>query len=176
MRTSRILALLLAAAITAPLAVPESGSAASSRKVVSFKAHYSGTASVLIDNSAVQVQSIKGTGSASLVGAGSVSGTADGTGANGSCVPFTGPGKLKGTKGTLKFTVNAAKSQGCSSGQSGPVTVTINGIAKVTSGTGAAKGAKGNLKFKGTLKLNDTTGSQSGAFSGTVSGKLTVGK
>jgi hypothetical protein len=72
--------------------------------------------------------------------------------------------------------VKATKSQGCSSGQNGPVTVKVTGVAKVTGGSGKAKGAKGDLKFKGTLKLNGTTGSQSGAFSGTVKGKLTVNK
>lgn len=176
MKTTRMLALLLALAMTAMLIAPGSASAAPSSKVVSFKGTYAGTATVLIDNSAVKIVSVKGTGSASLVGAGSVTGTGDGTGASGSCVPFTGPGTVKGAKGTIKFTVNPAKSQGCSSAQSGPVTVTINGVAKVTGGSGSAKGAKGNLTFKGTLKLNDTTGSQSGAFSGTVSGKLTVNK
>jgi hypothetical protein len=176
MKTTRTLALLLAAALAAPLIAPGFAGAATSSKVVPFKGTYTGTATVLIDNSAVKIVSVKGKGSASLVGAGSVSGTGDGTGASGSCVPFTGPGTIKGAKGTIKFTVNPAKSQGCSSAQSGPVTVTINGVAKVTSGSGTAKGAKGNLTFKGTLKLNDTTGTQSGAFSGTVSGKLTLGK
>jgi hypothetical protein len=175
MKTTRMLALLLAAAMTAMFITPGSGSAATS-KVVPFKGSYSGTATVLIDNSSVTIVSVKGTGSASVVGAGSLSGTGNGTGSSGQCVPFTGPGTIKGAKGTIKFTVNPAKSQGCSSGQSGPVSVTVNGVAKVTSGTGKAKGAKGNLTFKGTLKLNDTTGSQSGAFSGSVSGKLTVTK
>lgn len=174
MKIARCLVLLLALAMTAVLATPSSGSAATSSKVVSFKGSYSGTATVLIDNSSVTIQSVKGKGSASVVGAGSLSGTGDGTGSSGQCVSFTGPGTIKGANGTIKFTVNPAKSQGCSSGQSGPVTVTVNGIAKVTGGTGKAKGAKGNLSFKGTLKLNDTTGSQSGAFSGSVSGKLTV--
>jgi hypothetical protein len=176
MKTTRTLALLLAAALAAPLVAPGSAGAATAGKVVSFKGTYSGTATVLIDNSTLKIVSVKGKGSASLIGAGSVSGSGDGTGSSGSCVPFTGPGTIKGSHGSIKFTVNPAKSQGCSSAQSGPVTVTVNGVAKVTSGSGTAKGAKGNLTFKGTLKLNDTTGTQSGAFSGTVSGKLTLGK
>jgi hypothetical protein len=176
MKTTRILAVLLAVAIAWVVAVPTTSSAATKTKVVSFKARYTGTASLLIDNSSVKILSVAGIGTASLVGSGSISGTGDGTGANSLCVPFTGKGAIKGSTGSIKFSVNATKSQGCSSGQSGPVTVSVTGLAKVTGGSGSAKGAKGNLKFKGTLKLNDTTGSQSGTFSGTLSGKLTVNK
>jgi len=145
-------------------------------KKISFKGTYSGTASLLIENSSVKILSVAGTGKSSVIGSGSLSGTGKGTGANGQCVPFNGKGSLKGASGTIKFSVTSSKSQGCSSGQSGPVTVTVTGSAKVTSGSGKAKGAKGTLKFSGTLKLNDTSGSQSGAFNGKLTGNLTVNK
>jgi hypothetical protein len=174
MKAISALAVLAAVAIAGVFAIPTPTSAAAATKVVSFKATYSGTASLLIDNSTIKILSVKGKGSAALVGAGTISGTGNATGASGLCVPFTGKGTIRGSTGTIKFSVNTTKSQGCSSGQSGPVTVTVTGVAKITSGSGRAKGAQGHLKFKGTLKLNDTTGSQSGAFSGTLSGKLTV--
>jgi hypothetical protein len=176
MKSIRVLAVLLAVVVAAVLASPATTSAAAKTKVVSFKSSYTGTASLLIDSSSVKILSVAGNGSASLIGAGSISGTGNGTGASGLCVPFTGKGAIKGSSGSIKFSVNASKSQGCSSGQSGPVTVTVTGVAKVTGGSGSAKGAKGNLRFTGTLKLNDTTGAQSGTFSGTLSGKLTVNK
>lgn len=176
MKSFRIPVILLGVALAAALALPAVAHASPSTRTVSFKGSYNGTATVLIDNSSVQIQSVKGTGSSSVVGSGSVSGTGNGTGASGQCVPFDGKGTVKGSAGTIKFTVNASKSQGCSSGQSGPVTVTVVGTMKVTSGTGKASGAKGTLGFKGTLKLNDTSGSQTGAFSGKISGKLTISK
>lgn len=172
MKSIRTLASVAVVGLAATLVTPVSASPAA--KSVSFKASFSGTASVLIDNSNVTIQSVTGTGKASLLGTSTVTGKGNGTGANGQCVPFTGKGLMKSSAGSIKFTVVSAKSQGCSSGQSGPVTVTVNGQAKVSGGTGKTSGAKGTLKFKGTLNLKDTTGSQSGEFSGTLSGKLTV--
>lgn len=175
MKRTWVFSNIAAVALSAMVLAPHAAQAASKSKVVSFKGTYNGTATVLIDSSSVKIVSVKGTGSASLIGAGSVSGSGDGTGASGQCVPFTGNGVIKGVSGTIKFFVTSNKSQGCSNGQSGPVTVAVDGVAKVTGGSGKAAGARGNLKFKGTLKLNDTTGSQSGAFTGRVSGNLTIG-
>jgi hypothetical protein len=178
MKTIRILAVLLAVALAGASAGPTSANAAAKTKVVAFKGSYSGTASLLIDNNTIKILSVTGTGTASIIGAGSLSGTGNSTaGADSNlCVPFKGKGSIKGSGGTIKFSVTTNKGKGCSSGQTGPVTVTVTGTAKVTSGSGGANGAKGNLKFKGTLKLNDTTGSQTGTFKGKVSGNLTVNK
>lgn len=176
MKTYRIPAVLLALIVAGAFTTPARASVTAKTKVVSFKGSYSGTASLLIEGSSLKILAVNGTGTASLVGASTLSGTGKGVGANGSCVPFTGKGKLKGSAATISFTVNSSRSQGCSSGQSGPVTVTVTGTATVTGGTGKATGAKGTLTYKGTLNLPDTSGSQSGTFSGTVSGKVTVAK
>lgn len=176
MKTRRILAVLLMAAMAAMLVGTARTSAAAATKTVKFKGSYSGTASLLIENSSVKILSVKGNGTASIIGTSKLSGTGAGTGASGLCVPFKGNGSIKSSKGAIKFSVNATKSQGCSSGQSGPVTVTVTGTAKITSGSGTAAGAKGTLKYKGTMDLKDTTGSQTGTFSGTVSGSVTVNK
>ncbi|HCG02382.1 MAG TPA: hypothetical protein DEV93_17795 [Chloroflexi bacterium] len=176
MKKVQIFAVLLMLAGAGFLNAAASANAAGSSKVVSFKGHYSGTASLLISGSSIKIMSVTGSGSASLIGAGSLSGTGNATGSDNLCVPFKGKASIKGASGSIKFSVNAAKSTGCSSGQSGPVTVTVKGSAKVTAGTGKAKGAKGTLKFKGTLKLDDTSGFQSGSFSGSLSGKLTLVK
>lgn len=147
--------------------------AAPATKAMSFSGKYSGTASLLINGSAITIQSVKGTGT-STVGKGSVSATGSGTSTSGvACVPFTGKGSIKGAKGTIKFAVKS-KSQGCGNSETPPVTVTVSGVAQVSGGTGTASGAHGTLKFSGTLTLNGTSGAQSGAFSGKLSGKLTV--
>lgn len=175
MKAIRIPTLVLATAMAAgSLAGTVPANAAPAGKAVKFTANYSGTASLLINGNAVAIQKVSGKGSSSLVGKGTVSGTGTATSSPGvACAPFTGKGAIKGASGTIKFTVNA-KSQGCGNSETPPVTVTVNGSAKVTSGTGTAKGATGTLKFSGTLNLNGTSGSQSGAFSGKLTGKLTV--
>jgi hypothetical protein len=178
MKKHQILAVVLITAAAGISVGTATTNAAVKTKVVSFKGTYSGTASLLIQGTDIKVLSITGNGSAPIVGTSSLSGTAAATaGADSNlCVPFKGSGSIKGSAATIKLATLSTTSKGCSSGQSGPVTVSVTGTAKVAGGTGKARGAKGTLKYKGTLKLDDTSGSQSGTFTGTVSGKLTVNK
>lgn len=178
MNTKKALAALLPVALTAAVAVASPANAAPSAKSVTFKGNYSGTTSVLFSDTSIKILSVQGNGSSALLGAGSMSGTgtALASGPDSLCVPLQGKGAIKGSKGTLKVSVSMSTSKGCSSAKSGPVTVAVTGKAKVTGGTGAAAGAKGTLKFTGSVKLNDTSGTQSGTFTGKVSGNLTVTK
>lgn len=148
-------------------------SAAAGTETVAFTGHYTGTASLLINNSKVTISAIHGKGSGTLVGASTVVGNGSGSAAA-QCDPFGGTGSISGAGAKIALTVTQSTTQGCSSGQSGPVTVTFKGVAKATGGTGKAKGAAGTLKFKGTLKLGNTSGSQNGPFSVTLTGRLTV--
>ncbi|MGA8296390.1 MAG: hypothetical protein WB770_05050 [Acidimicrobiales bacterium] len=149
--------------------------AAAKTKTVSFSGHYSGTASLLIENGSVTISSVKGsgTGTPSVIGASKISGHGSGA-ASALCDPFGGTGAMTGAKAKMTFTVTRSSAKGCSSGQSGPVTVTFNGTGKVTGGTGTAAGASGTLHFSGSMTLGGTSGSQSGSFRATVSGKLTI--
>jgi hypothetical protein len=170
----RIPTALLAVALAVALAGPATTSAAGKAGQVKFSGSYSGTVSMLIKGSSIKVLSVAGKGTASVIGKSKLSGTASGTSAgSSSCVPFKGTGKIKGANGTLKLSTTIKKAKGCSSGQSGPVTITVSGTATVTGAAGKAKGATGSsLKFNGTLHLKDTSGSQSGKFKATISGKL----
>lgn len=174
MKTTRITAVILSGAVAAAALAGTAG-AAPAHKSISFSGKYSGTAALLINGDAITIQKVSGKGSGSVIGSGSISGKGNATSTQGvACAPFTGTGTIKGAKGTIKFSVNTS-SQGCGNSQTPPITVTVTGSAKVTGGTGATKGAKGTLKFSGTLNLNGTSGAQSGAFTGKLSGKLTVG-
>jgi len=174
MKTIRIAAVLMAVAVAGVIASPASMSAATS-KTVTFKGSYSGQATLLISGKTIKVMSVKGNGTSSVVGAGTLSGTAKGTSSgSSSCVPFNGTGVIKGASGTIKLSTTVTSAKGWSRGERGPVTITVSGTAKVTGGTGKAKGAKGNLKYSGTLKLKNTTGTQSGHFTSKLNGKLTV--
>ncbi len=169
----RLPAMLLALAGAGLLVAPLGAGAAVKTKTVTFTGHYSGVASLLINNGAVSIPSVNGTGTGTLLGAGKVVGSGTSSAAA-QCDPFGGTGYITGAGSKITFTVTKSTSKGCSSGQSGPVTVTFTGTAKATGGTGKAKGATGTLSFKGSLKLADTTGSQNGNYIVTLSGKLTV--
>ena len=142
-------------------------------KKVAFSGHYSGTVDLLINNGSVTISSVRGKGTATLVGASSILGTGSAS-ASAQCDPFGGLGSISGKTGTIKLSVASSTSQGCSSGESGPVTITFHGTAKATGGTGEASGATGTLKFNGTTKLGGTSGRQNGSFSATISGELAV--
>ena len=153
--------------------VASSTSVAAATKTVSFIGHYKGDASLLINNGSVTISSVAGKGTGTLFGASTVLGKGSAS-STAQCDPFTGTGSISGASGKLDLRVTESKSSGCSSGQSGPVTVTFHGVAVVTGGSGSAKGASGNLKFNGTLKLENTSGSQNGPYTVTLSGELTV--
>jgi len=141
--------------------------------MVAFAGQYKGNAALLINNGSVTINSVTGKGTGTLVGASTVEGQGSSS-SSAQCDPFTGTGALTGASAKITLKVIESKSSGCSSGESGPVTVTFNGVAVATGGTGKAKGASGSLKFKGTLNLAGTSGSQNGQYKVTLNGKLTV--
>ncbi len=169
------LAGLVALSGTAILAGPAlaAGRTPAATKTVSFTGHYAGTASLLIDNGNVTISSVNGTGHGTLVGSSTVSGTGTASAAA-QCDPFGGTGSISGAGTTIHFKVSSSTAQGCSSGETAPVTVTFHGTAKAVGGTGKAAGARGSLKFTGTLHLGGTSGSQTGAYTVKLTGTLSV--
>jgi heat shock protein HslJ len=159
---------LSAATVSLGLASP-----ATAAPAVHFSGKYSGNASLLIDNGAVTIKSVKGKGTGTLVGASSILGHGSAS-ASGQCNPFTGTGSIAGSGARISLAVVKSSSSGCSSGESGPVTVTFQGVAMATGGSGRASGAKGSLKFTGSLKLAGTSGAQNGSYKVTLTGNLTV--
>jgi len=112
----------------------------------------------------------------SLFGASKASGNGSAPkGSSSLCDPFGGKGSITGGANKITFVViKSGSQQGCSSGESGAVTITFHGVAKASGGSGKGNGATGSLKFKGTLHLGGTSGTQSGNFTVSLSGKLTV--
>jgi len=169
-RLAQLVSVIVIAISTGALA---STPAYAANKTVSFLGRYKGTVALLINNGAVSIPTLRGTGSGTLVGPSTVAGKGSAS-ASAQCDPFTGTGSIAGKHAKIDLTVVQSSTQGCSSGESGPVTVTFSGTAKATGGTGATKGAKGSLKFKGTLDLKGTSGAQNGTYSVTLTGKLSV--
>ncbi|MGD0287275.1 MAG: hypothetical protein ABSC31_13015 [Acidimicrobiales bacterium] len=170
----RIPGVVLVALVSVGVFAGPAFSAAPATKKVVFSSKYTGKASLLINNGQATISSVTGTGKNSLFGASKVSGSGSAA-ASQQCDPFGGKGNIASGANKIMFTVTRSSSQqGCSNGESGPVTITFHGVAVATGGIGAAKGASGSLKFKGTLKLGGTSGSQDGSFTVALSGTLTV--
>jgi hypothetical protein len=151
--------MLIVAAVAALLA----GSAiASATKAVPFTAKYAGNATTKQVDTTVNIAA-NGNGTATLIGAGKITGAGTGDSSARPCVPFTGPGKMTGAKGTLAFKVIPG-STGCGDEQG--ETFAISGKAAVVKGTGLLVKAKGTLKFSGIY--DRTAGTFTVKFSGTL--------
>lgn len=115
---------------------------------VNFSASYKGKVTEKVVGSNVTATP-KGTGKATLIGKGTLTGTvAASTNSTTGCSPLSGPGTLKGKKGTLKLKLLTG-SRGCAASQDDQNHITFSGKAKVTGATGALKKAKGTLSFLG---------------------------
>jgi hypothetical protein len=148
---------------------------------VKFSGTYKGKLGLLMVGTAgsnatsVKVTSITGTGTGSLLGKSTVTGTgsAPATAQNDA---ITGKGVLSGGGSKIMLTAVTSKSEGYAAGTTTPTSVTVSGVAKVTSGTGKYKGVSGNLTFKGSFSVQSNNGgsSESDAFTATLSGTLTI--
>lgn len=131
-------------------------------KNVPFTAKYAGQASTKVDGNVANI-SAAGTGTATLIGAGKLTGVGTGDSSQQPCVPFGGTGSMIGAKGTIAFKVTSG-ANGC--GDEGGHVFSVKGYATVTKATGKLAKAKGTLKFTGVYNRDD--GSFSVKFTGTL--------
>lgn len=175
----------VASATTQPTKVSTAHALATKAKVqkVAFKGSYHGTIKLLWSSSNATGTLSSGTGTATLLGASSMSGS--GTGADTAYSdPFMGTGLLKSAKGTLRLSIIKTKSSanapdGTQSGpQSPPTTIAVLGVAQVLAGTGLYKGVSGTLKFSGSFSVSNSTAgtSESDSFTATLTGTLSIKK
>jgi hypothetical protein len=149
---------------------------AAKTKSVAFSGKYTGTIALLWSSSAVTATSVTGTGPSSLLGSATIKGSGSSSPTS-TCDPFTGSGTITSAKGRLVFKVApSSKQQACAAGQAAPTSVSVKGVATITSGTGVYAGAKGTLAIKGSFSIQSTTAgsSESDSFTATFTGKLTV--
>jgi hypothetical protein len=143
---------------------------------VAFKGSYTGTISLLWSSTGVSVTGLHGSGTTTLLGKASVTGTGSGTAAS-TCNPFSGTGTISAKGSTLKLkVVSSTKQQACAAGSAAPTLVSVTGYATANGGTGKYKGAKGTLALKGTFSIQSTTAgsSESDSFTASLTGSLTV--
>lgn len=140
------------------------GSAAAA--TVTFTGNYAGKVTERVAGSQITALAT-GTGLGTLIGRGGVTGTVVATtSADSPCAPFTGPGTIKGPKGTIKLSVLTG-SRGCAASEDDKDNISMAGTAKVLGGTATFKKARGTLRFTG--RYNRSTG----AFTLKLTGKLT---
>lgn len=153
--------------LTAALAVAAiAAGTALAAQSIAFKGSYSGTVTEKVNGQIVTALT-KGTGSGTLVGKGSLTGTVTATtAADQPCAPLTGPGTISGPKGKIKLTL-VTGSRGCAASEDEKDSITVSGNAKIAGGTLKFKHAKGTLHFSGHYDR------KSGAFKVTLTGKLT---
>jgi len=130
---------------------------------VPFLAKYTGTAVTKQTDNNVNIVA-NGTGKATLVGSGTVTGLGTGDTSVRPCVPFNCTGSIKGPGGVVTFKVNPGTA-GC--GDDAGQLFSITGKATVIKATGKLAKAKGTLKMTGTFDRS------SGAFAVKFSGTLT---
>jgi hypothetical protein len=159
----KIGATVVTAAGAAVLASASFAAPAASTKVYPFTGTYSGSAIAQVQDSIASL-SANGTGKATLLGAGKITGIGSAT-AKEPCAPFLGTGTITGKGGTLLFKV-VNGSQGCGD-EEGKV-FSLSGSILVTKGTGKFAKAKGTLRMTGMYDRG------AGKFNVKFTGKLTA--
>ena len=133
------------------------------KTTVPFVAKYTGMAVTSQTDNNVAITA-NGTGKATLIGVGKVTGLGTGDSSVQPCVPFNGTGSMRGPYGVITFKVNPGTA-GC--GDDAGQVFSISGKAAVIKATGKL------AKAKGTLKMTGVYDRSSGAFSVKFSGSLT---
>ena len=145
---------------------------------VAFRGVYKGTIALEWSAAGGKATAVNGTGTGTYLGASKLVGLSGSAPASNTCDPMTGTGYLLGGGSKLMLTIITNSSQACAAGQSAPTSVSVKGLAKVTSGIGKWKGATGNLKFTGSFSIKDTTAGskETDTFSATLTGVLVIRK
>jgi hypothetical protein len=124
--------------------------------------------SVLWADSGVQASSITGSGTGTVLGLDTLSGSGSSSPQN-QCDSIDGAGVLSGGGNTLKVSFDS-NAKGCAADGAAPTTVTITGTASITGGTGKYAGATGTLKVTGSFAIK----SNQAGFGETTSLTLTL--
>lgn len=142
--------------------------------VVAFSGTYKGKMSVLWSDSGVQATSVTGSGTGTVLGLDSLSGTGSSSPQN-QCDSIDGSGVLSGGGNTLKVAFDS-NAKGCAVDGAAPTTVNITGTASITGGTGKYAGATGTLKVTGSfaIKSNQAGFGETTALTLTLTGNITT--
>lgn len=155
--------LILAGVLAALTAAMTASAVGAKNPPITFTGKYAGNATTVVDGNTVTI-SAKGSGTGTLLGAGTITGQGTGDSSQQPCVPFGGTGTIKGAAGSIVFKANPGAS-GC--GDEGGHTFSVTARLLVVQATGKLAKAKGTLKLTGTYSRDD------GSFSVKVSGILT---
>ena len=136
--------------------------------VLAFNGTYKGKMAVLWSDSGVQASSVTGSGTGTIAGLDSLTGTGSSAPSD-QCAGIEGVGVLGGGGNTLKVSFDSS-TKGCAADGAAPTTVSITGVAVISGGTGKFAGATGTLKATGTFAIK----SSAAGFSETTPLTLTL--
>jgi len=151
-----------------PVVKPSATPTKATGGVVAFSGTYKGKMSVLWADSGVQASSITGSGTGTVLGLDTLTGSGSSSPQN-QCDSIDGAGVLSGGGNTLKVSFDS-NAKGCAADGAAPTTVTITGTASITGGTGKYAGATGTLKVTGSFAIK----SNQAGFGETTSLTLTL--
>lgn len=154
--------------VVKPVVKPSATPTKATGGVVAFSGTYKGKMSVLWADSGVQASSITGSGTGTVLGLDTLSGSGSSSPQN-QCDSIDGAGVLSGGGNTLKVSFDS-NAKGCAADGAAPTTVTITGTASITGGTGKYAGATGTLKVTGSFAIK----SNQAGFGETTSLTLTL--
>lgn len=158
--------------VAKPKAKPSKTPIKASGGAVAFSGTYKGKMSVLWSDSGVQATSVTASGTGTVLGLDSLSGTGSSSPQN-QCDSIDGAGVLSGGGNTLKVSFDS-NAKGCAEDGAAPTTVNITGTASVTGGTGKYAGATGTLKVTGSfaIKSNQAGFGETTALTLTLTGNI----
>lgn len=141
-------------------------------KTYKINGTYSGTISIVWNQSGPSTATISGKGKGTIFNLTSISGSGKGTAAAQSD-PINGSGILagKGESLSLKLATGATAT---AVGSAAPTLVTVSGNATITKGAGLFAGATGTLKVSGDFSIKSTSGKEKDSFTTTLKGTVTV--
>lgn len=160
--------------VAKPTATPSTTPTKAAGGVVAFSGTYKGKMSVLWSDSGVQATSVTGSGTGTVLGLDSLSGTGSSSPQN-QCDSIDGSGVLSGGGNALKVAFDS-NAKGCAVDGAAPTTVNITGTASITGGTGKYAGATGTLKVTGSfaIKSNQAGFGETTAITVTLTGNITT--
>lgn len=141
-------------------------------KTYKINGTYSGTISIVWNQSGPSTATISGKGKGTIFNLTSISGSGKGT-ASAQSDPINGTGILtgKGESLSLKLATGATAT---AVGTTAPTLVTVSGNATITKGAGLFAGATGTLKVSGEFSIKSTSGKEKDTFTTTLKGTVTV--
>ena len=155
--------------VTAKPTVTAKATTPGASSTVAFSGTYKGNLAIVWGDTYLQITSVTGKGTGTVLGLTDMSGTAAAAPV-GVCDTFDAKGTIGGGGNTLNVAFDTS-AKGCAEDETAPTTIKITGNALITGGTGKYAGATGTLKVSGVFSVKGGA-KETAAFTMDVSGSI----